>query len=324
MFFKLKYIIKPLDLGETNVFEFDINKKEYVIHFKLQKIPKEELKKGSVFGDISCTAITEHIISEKRQRFFESMSNDVPTGIQPLINEVTSELSDSIFQIISNIRWKWGLASLHNFVRLGDSLNWSYDGIEWKVVPNQIKLNLTADFPIKKLTSSEDLKSLQELITSNIIAPLGHELFSEAWAQRMVNRRSSLVIGIAAAESGFKEFVGKLLPQANWLIQNIQSPPLVKMLVEFLPELPVKLKIKDKILPPPEKILDTLKKGIAIRNKFVHGNYSPIEQDTLEEVLRAIRDLLYLLDIYSGFAWAEGKISSETTKGLIRDANKNI
>jgi hypothetical protein len=83
------------------------------------------------------------------------------------------------------------------------------------------------------LTSSEDLKSLQELITSNIIAPLGHELFSEAWAQRMVNRRSSLVIGIAAAESGFKEFVGKLLPQANWLIQNIQSPPLVKMLVEF-------------------------------------------------------------------------------------------
>jgi hypothetical protein len=45
---------------------------------------------------------------------------------------------------------------------------------------------------------------LQDLITNRVNEPLGQELFCEAWEIRKTNPRSSLVIGIAAVETGFK------------------------------------------------------------------------------------------------------------------------
>jgi len=48
-----------------------------------------------------------------------------------------------------------------------------------------------------------------------------------------MHRRSALVIGVAAAEVGFKRLVGSLVPQAQWLMDEVQTPSLAKMLASF-------------------------------------------------------------------------------------------
>jgi hypothetical protein len=124
---------------------------------------------------------------------------------------------------------------------------------------------------VKKEYTGDELQSVQELTTMGSYEPLGHELFHEAWELRNDNPRSSLVIGLAAAETGFKQFSSNLIPEASWLIQNVPSPPLVKMLQNFLPQIPTKNKIYGKTLSPPQDFLDILTKGNNLRNDIVHG-----------------------------------------------------
>jgi len=46
--------------------------------------------------------------------------------------------------------------------------------------------------------------------------PLGRQLFREAWSEREMHPRSALVvIGVAAAEVGFKRLVGSLVPAGS-------------------------------------------------------------------------------------------------------------
>ena len=65
--------------------------------------------------------------------------------------------------------------------------------------------------------------------------PLGRQLFREAWSQIGINPRSALVIGVAAAEVGLKRLIGMLIPAAEWLVQEVQAPPVRKILRDFLP-----------------------------------------------------------------------------------------
>ena len=147
--------------------------------------------------------------------------------------------------------------------------------------------------------------------------PLGHELFREAWELRTENPRSALVLGIAAAEVGFKQCVGTLVPDAKWLVDNVPSPLLERMLREYLPQLPARKTIKGRVLPLPEGWLKILKKGVTIRNDIVHGNTATLTRDNLRDILETIRELLYLLDIYCGHVWAWDRLGGELQRELL-------
>jgi hypothetical protein len=112
-----------------------------------------------------------------------------------------------------------------------------------------------------------------------------------------------------------KHFIGDLVPHAEWLALHAPTPPLEKILTEYLPILPVKLRVNS--APPfvPKRLVDAVRKGIKLRNETAHAGRS-IEQDTLEEILRAVRDLLYLLDIYAGHQWAIETIGHETIEAI--------
>jgi hypothetical protein len=149
--------------------------------------------------------------------------------------------------------------------------------------------------------------------------PLGHELFREAWAIRGSNPRSSLLIGVAAAEVRFKELVSSLAPQAEWLAMNSPSPDLMKMLRSYLPTLPTKLRINNGAWPPPKTVRRLLTEAIAARNRIAHGAGDAIHGPALTKILHAIRDLLYLLDVYAGEQWAWDNVSHETKTELLAD-----
>jgi len=149
--------------------------------------------------------------------------------------------------------------------------------------------------------------------------PLGHELFLEAWGLRRENPRSSLIIGLCAAEVGFKQCIGKLAPDAEWLANNLPSPPLDRMLSNYLPLLPAKLRIEGQILKPSGRLRSAIKKGNEARNRTVHAGSEPPKGEFLEELLLSIRDLLYLLDFYCGFEWALEYIRDEVREEMVRE-----
>jgi hypothetical protein len=122
-----------------------------------------------------------------------------------------------------------------------------------------------------------------EMINAGAEEPLGHQLFREAWSERERHPRSALVIGVAAAEVGFKKLVGGLVPQAQWLMDEVQTPSLAKMLRKFLPTLPVKFRFQGKSIRPPNVLLNKLDRAIEYRNKLVHAGQPPPGRSDLEE-----------------------------------------
>ncbi len=110
------------------------------------------------------------------------------------------------------------------------------------------------------------------------------------------NPRSAVVIGIAAAEVGLKQCIADLVPDAGWLIEKVQSPPLVDMLRKYLPQLPARLKIGDQVLPPPKAVLKGLERGVMLRNRIVHSSVADMPTtDEIDDLLYSVLDLLWML-----------------------------
>jgi len=113
-----------------------------------------------------------------------------------------------------------------------------------------------------------------------------------------------------------KHCISTLVPSVEWLATNAPTPPLARMFAEFLPMLPARCHIDGHVKTPPKEVLDSIKKGVNIRNQVAHaGNVDPsvddveeilvaISVDDVEEILVAISDVLWLLDYYSGHEWA--------------------
>jgi hypothetical protein len=181
-------------------------------------------------------------------------------------------------------------------------------------MPPAIHVRVTVFQPLR---APEELRAETEMIVRDGGAePLHHDLFREAWNQRDANPRSALVTGITAAELAVKRCISTLIPSGEWLATNVPSPPLIQILKEYLPILPVRCHISGVAKAPPQQLLDTLRKGVTIRNRLSHaGGASPSTED-VENILEAVRDLLWLTDYYSGVPWAFGYISDVTRAQL--------
>jgi hypothetical protein len=152
-----------------------------------------------------------------------------------------------------------------------------------------------------------------ELVTSSDREPVGHELWREAWNLRHSNPRSSLVIGVAAAEVGFKQMISLLVPEAKSLVENIPSPPLDTMMHKVLPDLPIRADVAS-AQRVPRHLRKVIKSAAEDRNRVVHRGEMP--PGDLRQTLLAIREFLYMLDMYTGHPWAEALLTETTRRAL--------
>ena len=141
--------------------------------------------------------------------------------------------------------------------------------------------------------------------------PLGHMLLREARVQYPAHLRSALVIGMSALEVGTKQFIGTIVPDSLWLVENMPSPSIVNILREYLPTLPVRLKLNDEVKAPPDSVLKTLKTGESLRNKTIHVGKQLLTMEQVSNTLAAVEQVLWLLDYYSGHSWAVQHFNSE-------------
>jgi hypothetical protein len=144
------------------------------------------------------------------------------------------------------------------------------------------------------------MKVIVEHYESSGDEPLAHQLFNDAWNLRYTNPRASLVVAVAAAEVGLKKVIGLIVPDAQWLLEEMQAPPIGRMLRKYIPTLKVKSSLAGKSIVPPSKLVEKLEEAAKIRNKIVHtGEKAPAPKE-LEEMLGAVHDFLWICDLYSG------------------------
>ncbi len=230
------------------------------------------------------------------------------------LRDTMGTLYTNVVRSITILRWRCGLTEgpPHPFRNV--KLEYSTDGESWLNAPDFRKFELHVSYSVNRQLGPQIGKEVVELIKTQTEEPLGRQLFREAWALKNANPRSALIIGVAAAEVGFKRLVGYLVPHSEWLMDEIQTPSLEKMLHSFLPTLPVNAQFKGKVLRPPRILLKQLTEAVKCRNKAVHVGQAPPNKTELVQMLRAISDFLWICDLYSGQAWVGEHISVETLK----------
>jgi len=157
------------------------------------------------------------------------------------------------------------------------------------------------------------LVKVAELVVGSVTQPLAHEMWREAWNLHYRSPRSSLVVGIAAAEVGFKQLVALLVPGAESLVEHLPSPPLNTMIRKVLPNLPIRSGLSSEQLCP-KHIRKALMEAVEARNQVVHRGVMP--EIHLWRTLMDVREFLYLLDWHAGHAWAEALLSDHTRRAV--------
>lgn len=148
----------------------------------------------------------------------------LPESMVSFIRAIRGDLLSTARRVRRLVRWRHALEGSHDPVRsVGLGPEWSLDGREWYLLPGNsgVRMLVVPTLDVTERTEGE----LQALVDSHSEEPVAHQLLREAMDVRNSNRRSSLVIGVAALEVGVKNTISELLPGAEWLVTNMPSPP---------------------------------------------------------------------------------------------------
>jgi hypothetical protein len=323
------------------------------VQVTLREPTEEEQKSGHPSDDAFCTAVLEQEPPPTVRAMFEALSknrlppgtepdthypsyfhksppylnddgtirenHNIPMGILPMaFKRFASEIHATLFgatrRVVRIVRWRLNLGVPHNPYSSRGTF-WSLDGVNWRWMPSggTVKGGATA---LPRFSDAQ-IQAVATLLGKGVDEPFAYDLYREAWSQRDSNPRSALVVAVSAAEVGVKEFIKERLTDRNadWLLDAIQTPPLERMIPEYLPRLIVGQKPPGFTQPIPDAVYKGVIEAVRKRNTVVHRKSSGIRHDELTRMLLAIGDLLWLLDYYSGHDWALAYVRREVLSG---------
>ncbi|MGJ8648551.1 MAG: hypothetical protein ACSHXJ_16815 [Marinomonas colpomeniae] len=339
MLFQTYYRLDPWcfepPLEDFDVIQVDDSKRMFSLFMCYERSFNEEVESKILIQTIYHKKVVpdsvEDVLTGKIDIEFDfdapdfGISTCLPDDYREFIVTLHKDIDRIASEVFNIIRWRMGivggplvLQSEWSFMR------WHDEKIEGEVL-NSGFLNrqiLTGGHMIglpemQKIDMGKKCEaSIESLIQLQSNQPLYHDLFREAWQSQLNNPRSALVMGIAAAETGFKTTLADLNPSVSWIIENLSSPSLILMLREYMEQLPTRNLINGKVLRPPNSVINTIRKGVELRNKLVHGREEAVTAEEVRLMLEAVRDLLYMLDYYRGHDWAMDRLSPEILEYL--------
>jgi hypothetical protein len=279
---------------------------------------------GNTFGSIVCSGTTD--ISTERAALSSgpggstkpATTQSLPLVIMkdrdqmagPEVTAALDRLEDVLESVGRLVRWRFDVAGEEAVLGPMELRLETGDGsIDLYPVPG-------ANFGDDQCTIGEgSLAEITELSRQGDEEPLAHQLLREAWDLMYSNPRSSIVIGVSAAEVGLKRLIVDIAPVTRWLMEELPSPPLVQMMTHYLPELEIRAPVPRQKRCP-KGLRKSLQAAVEARNRVVHRGERP--GLSLYATLRSVKEFLYLLDYYRGHEWAAAYLSEETLRELRR------
>jgi hypothetical protein len=327
MHFRLNFDLPFLAICEDREFELSLPSEVGTIAVKFSRANEKHHEKWK------CEACCSAVPKESIRVLFEALSkseivpkNDWesfglrglellgPPAYRQFVDKIASILSGLTKDAVSLLQWRLRLTGSHSPLIGGGRLWWSLDGNAWRAIPGIAGSAAADSFALARVPNTIR-GEIAALVGDGLREPLGHELLREALQSTGKGARSAFVVAVMAAEVGVKQYISEILPETEWLLSNMPSPPLVKLLEEQIPRTPAKLRIGENVIVP-LSIRETIKKAVQIRNEIVHKGKHARARDLLPEVTAAVRDLLYLLDYYRGISWAIHYVSSDVRAEL--------
>lgn len=275
-----------------------------------------EIRSDASFCRVTCEADASAKVVEGLSNYNEarSMWNKLPAELREFANRWSLQLNDYVRLAVSTLRWRFALAGPHNPVVAAGATQWSLDGANWRQFPQELRLYGMAAQRVPPTSPYVD--AVEDLIQRNEREPVAHELLREARDHQFTSPRSALIVGVAAAEVGIKAYISRLVPEAAWIMDEVPSPPIWKILSKYVPSLTPKRTFAGKPVVIPKRLRTIVQNAVDLRNDLVHSNAAPPAIDKVVEALDAVQDLLWLLDHHAGFDWAQQFISHKTREEL--------
>jgi hypothetical protein len=310
MYFQLRHITTDFNFGKVQI---NITDELRRMNFSLRERIAEDAPPPIEPGDGVVTVTCEREVPDALSSDAAS-EGPVTTSVKE-VGDAYDDLHRYMVRMLRLIRWRANSKGRINPLRIFMDLNWSFDGVEWKPVTRILTSMLLVIGSRSTPWSPEAQEFVMKESSGELDEPLGHELLREAWTNRGQNPRSSIVLAVAAAEVGFKQFAVRAFPETEWILENLQSPPLINMLKKF-PWSKFVSPLSDIVPTVPKSIIKELDNAVSMRNKIVHTGVAELKGKTVESVIASVRDLLYFLDALEGQSWAINHMSQEARKGF--------
>jgi hypothetical protein len=233
-----------------------------------------------------------------------------PEDVVELLQSAKSELSGALDRALGILRWRQGVDA-PSILAPDKSLFWRVGPGVYSLAPLEslgpYTISGQAMFGVH--CQPEDGNDIAELFGQDQVnEPLGHALLREACTLATESPRSAILILAAALETGVKTHVSNVAPETAWLMENIPSPPIFKILRDYIPILHRKgggdLAFWEELKPTIKQAQDLF----ATRNKVAHTGTVPSDAKPIHEVINTVSDLLYVLDFLEGHEWARGRL----------------
>ena len=248
----------------------------------------------------------------------------MPQAFQRLAVQIQRELQTAASRAVGLLRWRAGVLGPVQplspprppFTRSRHS--WSLGGDEWHPFPGRTAGIIDVGHVSLELREDAE-RNLQQLVEDGKSEPFAYELLREAWGLCHSNPRSSLLIAMAALEVGVKQYIADRVEPAEWLVNNMPSPDVIKLLRDYLPKLEPTADHLDPastLAPLPESLMGSRRKpGLLMkrrdqRNAIAHRpeahqrDAQVATPERAQSAVLAVQQVLFRLDIANGHAWA--------------------
>lgn len=241
-----------------------------------------------------------------------------PTDIIELIELAESDMFASASRFLKLLRWRQDCDAQSEVIKR-HSLYWRVGHGDYPVAPPidgyLTPTTVQAMFGIH--WSENHAAELGKLwIESDIIEPLGHTLLREAATLFQDSPRSSILIMVTALETAIKTHISRIVPDTSWLMEEISSPPIFKILRDYIPLINRncgrELDFWEKLQPSIKKV----QKLVELRNKIAHTGKIPIDANSIGDNIELVSDFLYILDVLDGHEWAKSLVNTKLRKTL--------
>jgi len=235
--------------------------------------------------------------------------------IQEEIDEIREDLASQARRFFELLRWLSDAKTSHRPLERG-RLEFSIDGRSWSkapVHPPAKPVGLRVDWGIR--LDELDWDGFSQFAQGGQSEPVGHSLIREAMSLRREAPRSAVVLASAALETAVKETIHRLAPDATFLVDETPTPPVAKLVKDYLPQLRSLGSDPTWLMPVPSDLRRSINWLVNTRNRVVHNREQLHSFPGLLEAMLHVQDIVWILDYHCGHDWAMRNVA-EATRAL--------